>query len=65
MPHPATGEKSVDSHLRSAQEVTGYNMEASDSGEIGHLDGFVFDDETWAIRYVEVATRNWWPGKKC
>jgi hypothetical protein len=63
VPHPATGEKSVDSHLRSAQEVTGYNMEASD-GEIGHLDGFVFDDETWAIRYVEVATRNWWPGKK-
>ena len=22
------------------------------------------DDETWAIRYIEVATRNWWPGKK-
>jgi hypothetical protein len=38
-------------------------MEAID-GEIGHLDGFVMDDETWAIRYIEVATRNWWPGKK-
>jgi hypothetical protein len=25
---------------------------------------FVVDDETWAIRYIEVATRNWWPGKK-
>jgi len=22
------------------------------------------DDETWAIRYIEVTTRNWWPGKK-
>jgi hypothetical protein len=22
------------------------------------------DDETWAIRFIEVATRNWWPGKK-
>jgi hypothetical protein len=22
------------------------------------------DDEVWAIRYIEVATRNWWPGKK-
>ena len=22
------------------------------------------DDEAWAIRYIEVATRNWWPGKK-
>jgi hypothetical protein len=22
------------------------------------------DDEAWAIRYIEVATQNWWPGKK-
>jgi hypothetical protein len=22
------------------------------------------DDKAWAIRYLEVATRNWWPGKK-
>ena len=54
---------SADSHLRSSQEVIGYYMGASD-GEIGHLDGFIVDDESWAIRYVEVATRNWWPGKK-
>ena len=33
-------------------------------GEIGHVEGFFMDDETWAIRYIEVATRNWWPGKK-
>ena len=25
---------------------------------------FLVDDETWAIRYLEVDTRNWWPGKK-
>jgi hypothetical protein len=55
--------ESMDSHLRSTEAVTGYHVEATD-GEIGHLDGFVVDDETWAIRYVEVATRNWWPGKK-
>ncbi|MCU1236095.1 MAG: PRC-barrel domain containing protein [Candidatus Solibacter sp.] len=55
--------ESMDSHLRSSLEVTGYHIEASD-GEIGHLDGFVVDDESWAIRYIEVATRNWWPGKK-
>lgn len=53
----------ADSHLRSIQEVTGYSIEAAD-GEIGHVDGFVFDDDVWAIRYIEVATRNWWPGKK-
>jgi len=52
-----------DSHLRSTEAVTGYDIEAAD-GEIGHVDGFVMDDEAWAIRYVEVATRNWWPGKK-
>jgi len=55
--------ESSDSHLRSTEAVTGYNIEAAD-GEIGHVDGFVVDDEAWAIRYIEVATRNWWPGKK-
>jgi hypothetical protein len=57
------GNESADSHLRSWEAVTGYSLEATD-GEIGHLDGFVIDDEAWAIRYIEVATRNWWPGKK-
>jgi hypothetical protein len=52
-----------DSHLRSTEAVTGYSIEAAD-GEIGHVEGFVVDDEAWAIRYIEVATRNWWPGKK-
>jgi hypothetical protein len=55
--------ESTDSHLRSTEAVTGYNIEAAD-GEIGHVDGFVVDDDAWAIRYMEVATRNWWPGKK-
>ena len=55
--------ESPDSHLRSSEAVTGYRIESAD-GEIGHLDGFVIDDEAWAIRYIEVATRNWWPGKK-
>jgi hypothetical protein len=49
--------------LRSTEAVTGYRIEAAD-GEIGHVDGFVVDDEAWAIRYMEVATRNWLPGKK-
>jgi hypothetical protein len=55
--------ESKDSHLRSNESVTGYHIEAAD-GEIGHVEGFVMDDETWAIRYLEVATRNWWSGKK-
>jgi hypothetical protein len=55
--------ESLDSHLRSTEAITGYHVEATD-GEIGHLDGFVIDDEAWAIRYIEVATRNWLPGRK-
>jgi hypothetical protein len=54
--------ESADSHLRSTKAVTGYYIEAAD-GEIGHVNGFVVDDEAWVIRYLEVATRNWWPGK--
>ena len=55
--------ESTDSHLRSTEGISGYHVEATD-GEIGHVDGFVLDDEAWAIRYIEVATRNWLPGKK-
>jgi uncharacterized protein YrrD len=55
--------ESTDSHLRSSKEVTGYHIEATE-GEIGHVEGFIVDDESWTIRYIEVATRNWWPGKK-
>jgi hypothetical protein len=52
-----------DQHLRSAREVKGYAIQARD-GEIGHVEDFIADDETWAIRYIVVDTRNWWPGKK-
>ena len=62
-PVPARIGKDTDSHLRSTKAVTGYHIEALD-GELGHVDGFIVDDESWAIRYMEVATRNWWPGKK-
>lgn len=52
-----------DAHLRSTGEVMGYYIEATD-GEIGHVEDFVVDDESWAIRYMIVDTVNWWPGKK-
>jgi uncharacterized protein YrrD len=54
---------SRDSHLRSTREVDGYHVMALD-GPIGHIEDFLFDDETWRIRYAIVDTRNWWPGKK-
>src|SRR5262245_1050176 len=54
---------SADPHLRSARDVTGYYIEAND-GDIGHVEDFVVDDENWAIRYILIDTKNWWPGKK-
>jgi hypothetical protein len=42
--------------------VAGYHIEAID-GAIGAVNGFIFDDEAWSIRYIEAVTRNWWPGK--
>jgi len=56
-------EKGWDPHLRSTHQVTGYHIQATD-GEVGHVEDFIMDDETWTIRYLIVATRNWWPGKK-
>jgi uncharacterized protein YrrD len=51
-----------DPHLRSAREVAGYGIEATD-GSVGHVETFLFDHATWSIRAIVVDTRNWWPGK--
>jgi uncharacterized protein (DUF302 family)/uncharacterized protein YrrD len=56
-------EQSWDPYLRSTHDVTGNHIQAAD-GDIGHVEDFIIDDETWAIRYVVVDTRNWLPGKK-
>jgi hypothetical protein len=52
-----------DPHLRSFRAMERYHIHATD-GEIGHLDGMLFDDESWAIRYVVVNTSDWWLGHK-
>lgn len=49
-------------HLRSSHEVTGYRLRARD-GEVGHVEDFILEPGGWAIRYLEVDTRNWLPGK--
>jgi hypothetical protein len=61
---PATPARTEgDPHLRSTREVIGYTTQASD-GEIGHVDDFMGDDETWELRYMVVDTGNWLSGKK-
>jgi sporulation protein YlmC with PRC-barrel domain len=53
-------ESNGDSHLRSTKEVAGYHLRTTD-GEVGHVDDFLIDDESWAIRSLVVDTSNW-PG---
>lgn len=50
-----------DPHLRSCNAVKDYHIQVSD-GDIGYLQGFLVDEETWAIRYLIVNTSNWWLG---
>jgi hypothetical protein len=60
---PAHNAQTWNPHLRSTHDVGGHHIQASD-GEIGHVEDFIIDDETWAIRYLVIDTQNWWPGKK-
>ena len=53
----------ADGHLRSSAAVTSYDIQATDQ-MIGHVKDFIFDEASWAIRYLVVDTRNWWPGGK-
>ena len=57
------GHKAWDHHLRSTHAVTGYQLQALD-GDLGHVDDFIIDDDTWAIRYLIINTGSWWSGKK-
>jgi sporulation protein YlmC with PRC-barrel domain len=50
-------------HLRSAREVIGYHIKAKDGETFGHVEDVLVDPDTWALRYLLVDTRNWWPGQ--
>jgi hypothetical protein len=67
---PAGGSRSVSSrdghdnpHLRSANDVSRYYVHARD-GDIGHVETFLVEERSWAIRYIVVNTSNWWLGHK-
>lgn len=55
----AQKQRHEDPHLRSCRAVLNYHIVATD-GDMGHVQGFLFDDETWSIRYLVVDTNNWW-----
>ncbi len=50
-------------HLRSANSVQGYTINAIDD-IIGDVEDFIVDDSNWTILYMVVDTGNWFPGKK-
>ena len=50
-----------DPHLRSCHAVMGHRVQASD-GDIGHVQEFLVDEETWAIQYMIVNTSTWLRG---
>jgi hypothetical protein len=43
--------------------VASYSIAATD-GAIGQVEDLIVEDESWAIRYLAIDTRNWLPGKK-
>jgi sporulation protein YlmC with PRC-barrel domain len=48
---------------RNINNLIGYHIEATD-GELGKVEDFYFDDETWTIRYLVVKTGSWLSGRK-
>jgi hypothetical protein len=47
-----------DPHLRSARNMFGYEIRGTD-GEIGRLEGFITDDASWHIGYLDVKAGRW------
>ena len=64
-PATASGPKPqrADAHLRSAQAVNGYHLQASD-GIIGHVCDFMMDAQSWAILQLAVKTGHRFAGKE-
>lgn len=56
-----TAHHDEDAHLQSCKAVMDYHLQAID-GDIGHVQGCLVDEDTWAIRYFIVDTSNWWLG---
>lgn len=49
--------------LRNVNGLIGYAIRATD-GDLGRVDEFYFDDQTWTIRYIVVETGTWLAGRE-
>jgi len=52
-----------DKHLQSTKTITGYRIQ-SNGEAIGHLSGFMIDDQSWGIRELVVKTGHWYAGEE-
>ena len=49
--------------LRNSSEIIGYTIGAND-GQLGRVTDFLFDDETWLVRWLVIDTGSWLSGRK-
>jgi len=49
--------------LLSMNHIRGYRIQATDD-ELGKVRDFLFDDHQWTVRYIEVDTGHWLPGRR-
>ncbi len=52
-----------ESHLRSVNEVTGYQILSKD-GKVGHAEDFLVEEEAWVLRYIVINIHNGLPHRK-
>jgi hypothetical protein len=58
-----SGGLGTSTRLQSTRDLIDSYIDAQD-GDLGHVEDFIVDLESWEIRYMVVDTANWWPGKK-
>jgi hypothetical protein len=63
VPKKTTAAEQGDAHLRSAQAVNGYHLQATD-GLMGHVCDFVMDTENWQISALVIKTGHRFSGKE-
>ncbi|HVU16901.1 MAG TPA: PRC-barrel domain-containing protein [Candidatus Didemnitutus sp.] len=67
LPPPILPEKRVpvrhrsEKHLQSVLDTVGYRVEGLD-GDVGRLEGFLFDDHDWAVAEVVIEAGHWYAG---
>ena len=60
---PLSDQEAQEGHVRSMNEVHGYEIHGSDA-QVGVVEDIVTNDDNWVIEWLVVDTRKWLPGKK-